>query len=102
MYIDLDEYPCYSGRNSENFETNVNKNIQCVHGYADSSGKPKLCTWVNVDSWGMMKDYFPDAKPIFPPPKPVLCKECTYVQKVINGNNEKIDSTEDIEHNFFS
>ena len=34
----FDEYPHYSGINSENFE-NVNENIQCVHGYAYYSGK---------------------------------------------------------------
>ena len=47
MYIDFDEYPRYIGRNSEMFENNFNKNIQCVHGYAYSSGKQKMCTWVN-------------------------------------------------------
>ena len=55
MYIDFDEYPCYSGRNSEIFEKNVNESIQCVHGYAYSSGKRKMCIWVNEESWGMMK-----------------------------------------------
>ena len=54
MYIDFDEYPRHSGRNSKNFENNVNENIQCVHGYSYSSDKHKMCTWVNKDSWGMM------------------------------------------------
>ena len=48
----------------------------------------------------MMKNCFPDAKPIKKCPKTVLCKECTYVQKDINGNDEKIDSIEDIIHTF--
>ena len=39
MYIDFDEYPPYSGRNSEIFEKKANENIQCVHGYAYYSGK---------------------------------------------------------------
>ena len=47
MYIDFDEYPRYGGRNSENFVNVLNKNIQCVHGYAYSSEKYKMCTWVN-------------------------------------------------------
>ena len=55
MYIDFDEYPRYSGKNSEIFE-NVNKKIQCVHSYAYSLYKQKMCTWVNVDSSGMMKN----------------------------------------------
>ena len=41
MYSDFDEYPCFSGRNNEMFEKNVNENIQCVHGYDYSSGKHK-------------------------------------------------------------
>ena len=45
----------------------------------------------------MMKNYFPDAKQIKKCPKTVLCKECTYVQKDINGKDEKIDPPEDIE-----
>ena len=58
MYIDFDEYPPYSGRISEIFEKNVNENIQCVHGYSYSSVKQKICTYVNEDSWGMMKHFF--------------------------------------------
>ena len=64
MCIDSDEYLCYIGRNSGFFEKNVNEHIQCVHGYEYSSGKQKMCTGVNEDSWIMMKNCFPDAKPI--------------------------------------
>ena len=60
-----------------------------------------MCTWVNENSWEMMKKIFPDAKPIKKCPKTVLCKECTCVQKYINGIDEKIDPTEDIVQ-FFS
>ena len=42
MYIGFVEYPTYSGRISEILEKNVNENIQCVHGYAYSSGKQKM------------------------------------------------------------
>ena len=44
MYIDFDEYPRYSARNSELFELYVNENIKCEHGYAYSSGKHNMCT----------------------------------------------------------
>ena len=50
----------------------------------------------------MTKTCFPDAKQIKKIPKTVLCKECTYVQKDINENDEKIDSTEDNEPTFSS
>ena len=51
MYIDFDEYPRYSGRNSEIFEKYVNANIKYEHGYAYYSGKHNMCTWVNEDTW---------------------------------------------------
>ena len=35
-------------------------------------------------------------------PKTILCKECTYVQKDINENDENIDSTEDNEPTILS
>ena len=75
----------------------VNENIQCVYGYAYSSGKHKMCTWVDEDIWGMMKTCFTDAKQIKKCPKHVLWKECTYVQKDINKKDEDFDSTEDDE-----
>ena len=64
MYIDFDEYPHYSGRNSGIFEKDVNENIQCDHGCAYSSGKQKMCTWIDEDSLEMTKNCFPDAKQI--------------------------------------
>ena len=52
MYIDFDEYPCYSGRNSENFEKMLMKifivslgmhiiqvNRKCAHGLMMTVGK---------------------------------------------------------------
>ena len=64
MYIAFDVYPPYIGRISEIIEENVNENIECVHGYAYSSGKQKMCTWVNEESWGMMNTCFTDANKI--------------------------------------
>ena len=84
------------------FLKNVNENIQCDHGYVYPSGKQRMCTWVNEDSWVMMNNCFPDAKLIKKCPKTVLCKECKYVQKYINGKYEKIDPPEDIEQTVFS
>ena len=102
MYIDFDEYPHYSGRNSEIFEKYVNENIKCEHGYAYYSGKRNMCTWVNEKTWEIMKNYFTDAKQINKCPKNVLYKECTYVQKDINENDENFDSTKDNEPTFSS
>ena len=61
-----------------------------------------MWTWVHEEIWEMMKKCFPDAKQIKKSPKIVLWKECTYVQKAINGKYEKIDPPEDIEQTFYS
>ena len=39
MYIGFEAYPCYIGRTSIIFETNINESIKCDQGYAYSSGK---------------------------------------------------------------
>ena len=64
MYIYFYEYPTFSGRISETFEKNVNENIQCDHDHAYSSSKQKMCTWVSVESWGMLKISFPNTTQI--------------------------------------
>ena len=99
--IVFDEYPPYSVRISEILEINVNENIQCFHGYPYSSGKQKTCTWVNEESWGMMKTYFPDAKQIKKCPKTVLCKECTYVQKYMGISSLELNPNTLLDYQFF-
>ena len=74
MYIDFDEYPCYSGKTSAIFERNVNESIQCDHSSAYYPGKKTLCTWVNKEIWAMIKTCFPDARQINQCPKSTLCK----------------------------
>ena len=48
---------------------NIDSNIQCERGYAYSSIKQKMCTWVNEGSWKMLKLFFPDEKKIKKCPK---------------------------------
>ena len=102
MYIDFDEYPRYSGRNSEIFEKYVNENIKCKHDYAYSSGKHNMCKWVNEDNWKIMKNCFPGANQIKKCPRTVSCKKCTYVQKYKNGKDEMIDPPAYTEQTFYS
>ena len=80
----------------------VNENIQYDNGYAYYLGKQKMCTWVNEESWGMIKTCFPDAKQIKQISETVLCKECTYVQKDRNESDENFDSPTDNEPTFSS
>ena len=71
-------------------------NIQCVHGYAYSSGNQKICTWVNEESWGIIKTCFPNAKQI---KKSKNCyMQIMYIfKKDINGSDENFDSPLDNE-----
>ena len=100
IYIDFDEDPHDSGRISEIFETNFNNNIWCDHGYAYSSSKQKLCTWVNEEIWETMKKLFSWCKANKKRPKNTVCKECTYVQKDINEIDDDFDSPLDNEPTF--
>ena len=88
MFIDFYEYPHYSGRESTILEKRVNEDIKCEDGYSYYEGQRAICKWVNEDTWERMKNCFPDAIQIYMCPITVLCKECTYVQKHINENDE--------------
>ena len=102
IYICFDEYPHHSGRNYAIFGKHVNEDIKCEHGYAYYAGQRNMCKWVNEETWEMMKNCFPDTNQINMCPKTVSCKECTYVQKDINENDEKIDPPADSEQNLLS
>ena len=53
MFIDFDEYPHYSGRESIIFEKYLNEDIKCEHGYAYSASQRAMYKWVNEDTWEM-------------------------------------------------
>ena len=57
MYIYFDGYSPYSDK-YQKICKNVNADIQCEHGYAYSSSKQRMCTWVNEEIWEMMKICF--------------------------------------------
>ena len=74
MYIGFDEYPPYSGAIYDIFETNINAHIQCDHSFLYSTIKSKILTWINKETWEMMKKYFPGAKQVNIYPKTIVCK----------------------------
>ena len=79
IFIDFDEYPHYSGRESIIFEKDVNAAIKCEYGYKYSAGQHHIYKWVNEDTWEIMKKCLPDATKICMCQKTVSCNECTYV-----------------------
>ena len=55
MYIDFDNYPHYSGRESKKFEIYINEAISFVHGYVSSANHNKNCKWVDEKTWEILK-----------------------------------------------
>ena len=100
MYLNFDGYRPYSDAIFENVEINVNANIQCDNGYAYSSSKEKIFTWINEESWEIMQTYFPDAKGLKKPPKITRCKKCEYIQNERNQVYKSFDLTPDYAHTF--
>ena len=57
MYIYFDEYPTYSGAISDFFLNDINSHIQIYHGCPYSSIKDNMLTWINEESWEIMKKF---------------------------------------------
>ena len=51
MYLQLEDHPPYSDKLSETFETNINKNLRCCHGYTNYSEKKQFITWISINTW---------------------------------------------------
>ena len=86
MFIDFDDYPHYSVKESIIFEKDINEAIKCEHGYAYSADHHPICKWVDVKTWNMLKKYFPDATEVYMCPKTVSCNKCSYVSRHIHDD----------------
>ena len=69
MYLHLDDYPPYTGNNSDIFETHINSNLRCIHGYCNCMRRTDLITWVSNSAWKMLLSQFIHAVKIIPCPK---------------------------------
>ena len=58
MYLQLDEYPPYSDKRSDIFETHINSNLRCINGYTNCVRHTDSITWVSNSSWDMLLSYF--------------------------------------------
>ena len=58
MYLQLDDYPPYSDKISDIFETHINSNLRCIHGYTNCIRHTDLITWVSNSSWDMLLSEF--------------------------------------------
>ena len=46
MYLKLDNYPPYSDKISDIFETHINSNLRCIHRYTNCMRHTDSITWV--------------------------------------------------------
>ena len=76
MYLQLDDYPPYTGKNSDNFETHINSNLRCIHGYTNCMRHTDLITLVLNSAWKMLLSEFNHAVKISPCPRTKICNKC--------------------------
>ena len=65
MYLELDDYPPYSDKISDIFETHINKKLRCSHVYTNCIRHTDLITWVSKNYWEMLLSEFSQAGKIF-------------------------------------
>ena len=76
MYLELDDYPPYSDKKSVVFETNINRNLRCIHGYTNCTRHTDSITWVSKISWENLLSEFLHAERISACPKTIICNTC--------------------------
>ena len=69
MYLQLDDYPTYYGKKSEMFETHINSNLRCIHGYTNFMRHTDLITWVSNSAWKMLLSQFIHVVKLSPCPR---------------------------------
>ena len=84
MYLQLDDYPPYTGKNSDNFETHINSNLRCIHGYSNCMRNTDLITWVSNSARKMLLSQFIHAVKISPCPRTKVCNKCA--QNITSGD----------------
>ena len=75
MYLQLDEYPPYSDKISDIFETPININLRCIHGYTNCIRHTDSITWVSNSSWGMLLSEFKHAVKIIACTRTTICNK---------------------------
>ena len=72
----MDEYPLYSDKISDIFETRINSNLRCIHGYNNCDRHTDSITWVSNSSWDILLSEFIHAIKISACPKTTICNTC--------------------------
>ena len=93
MYLQLHEYPPYSDKQSDIFETNINKIFICNNGYTNHIEKNVLITWVQKKSWKISLSGFLQELDINPSPRTIVCNNC----KIINVSGDILNAGGNVE-----
>ena len=76
MYLHLDDYPPYTSKNSDIFETHINSSLTCIHGYDNCMRHTDLITWVSNSAWKMLPSQFIHDVKISPCPRTKVSNKC--------------------------
>ena len=98
MYLLLDDYPPYSDKKSDIFETHINSNLRCIHGYNNYMRHSDLITWVSNSSWDILLSEFIHAVRIFPCPRTTICNKCEHINRsgdILNAC-DNVDNEENV------
>ena len=76
IYLQLNDYPQYSDKKSDIFETHINSSLRCIHGYTNCMRHTYLITWVSNSSWDILLSEFIHAVKIIPCPRITICNKC--------------------------
>ena len=84
MYLQLDDYPPYSDKISDIFETHINSNLICIHGYTNCIRRTDSITSVSNSYWDILPSEFIHAVKISACPRTTICNK--YEQSNTSGD----------------
>ena len=76
MYLELDDYLPYYDKTSVIFETHINRNLRCSHGYTNFVRHTDLITWVSKNYLEMLLSEFLHAERISARPRKIIFNKC--------------------------
>ena len=99
MYLQLDDYPTCSDKISDIFETHIDSNLRCIHGYTNCDRHADLITWVSNSSWDVLLFEFIHAVKISACPRKKICNKCE--QSNTRGDILNADDNADDDETFW-
>ena len=84
IYLQFNDYPPYSDKRSDIFETHININLRCIHRYTSCVRHTDSIIWVSNSSWEMLLSEFLHAERISECHGTIICNK--YEQNNIRGD----------------